>query len=316
LVKAGDRMRVVVLGTGALGCVFSAKLAEVAEVWMLGTWTDGVAAVQRDGVSVQEPDGSILSAGVLVAADPKLVPHADVALILVKSYQTERAAAWAGQVLSDDGLAVSLQNGLDNAAKIATAVGSSRAAMGVTYLAATLLGPGRVRLVANLATYVEQHSSIAGRVERFVSLLRQGGLEADTTDDIQQRLWVKAIANAAINPLTALWRIPNGGVCRGADRRGLMVELATEAANVAKACGVILPFEDAVAYAESVCKATAQNHSSMLQDIERGRATEIDSISGIIVAEGRRLGISTPVSQVIWRLVRGLSDATEPGSTR
>jgi 2-dehydropantoate 2-reductase len=251
---------------------------------------------------------------VFAVADPKVVPQADVALILVKSYQTERAAAWAGQVLSDDGLAVSLQNGLDNGAKIAAAVGSSRAAMGVTYLGATLLGPGRVRLVANLATYVEQHSSIAGRVERFVSLLQQGSLEAHITDDIQQRLWVKAIANAAINPLTALWRVPNGSVCRGADRRDLMAALATEVANVAKACGVKLPFVSAVAYVESVCKATAQNHSSMLQDIEHGRVTEIDSITGVIVTEGRRLGVSTPVNEVIWRLVRGLSDATEPGS--
>jgi 2-dehydropantoate 2-reductase len=234
----------------------------------------------------------------------------DATLILVKSYQTERAAAWAAQVLHASGLVVTLQNGLDNEAKIAAAVDKNRVVLGVTYMGATLLGPGRTRLVANLATFVGSHASIASRVSAFVSLLRGAGLEAHVTPDIQPRLWGKAIANAAINPLTALWRVSNGELLDGDDRRRVMAELAKEAIRVALASGVEPPIEDVVGYVESVCRATAENHSSMLQDVERGRPTEIDSINGVIVDQGLRLGVPTPSNKAVWLLVRGLHPQT------
>jgi 2-dehydropantoate 2-reductase len=302
-------MRIAVLGTGALGCVFSAQLAGFAQVWMLGTWVDGLAAVERNGIVVEEPDGSLRTARVFTSGDPARVPPCDLALILVKSYQTDRAAAWAATVLNPAGVAVSLQNGLDNGPKIAAAVGEGRAVLGVTYSGATLLEPGRVRLVAKLATYVERPTSIGGHVDRFLALLRKAGMEAHAADDVQGRLWGKAVANAAINPLTALWRVPNGGVCKGEGRHRLMATLAEEAANVALAGGKKLPFQDAVAYVESVCRATAANHSSMLQDVERDRPTEIDSINGVIVAEGRHQGIPTPFNEMVCMLVRGLYEA-------
>jgi 2-dehydropantoate 2-reductase len=303
-------MRVAVLGTGALGCVFSARLAELAEVWMLGTWQEGLAAVHRDGVCIEEPDGRMHVGRVFTSSDPSVVPAADIALILVKSYQTDRAAAWAAQALHPSGLAVTLQNGLDNGAKIAVAVGENRVALGVTYVGATLLGPGRARLVANLPTYVSNQDSIAARASVFVSLLREAGLEAHTTGAVEGRLWAKAIANAAINPLTALWRVTNGELLAREDRRRLMEKLAQEAYGVALASGVEPPIEDAAAYVESVCRATAANRSSMLQDVHHGRPTEVDSINGVIVDQGLSLGIPTPFNEAVWLLVRGLNAAT------
>jgi 2-dehydropantoate 2-reductase len=304
-------MRVVVLGTGALGCVFAARLAELAEVWMLGTWQEGLAAVERDGVRIEEPDGRLRVSRVFTAGDPARLPLADVALILVKSYQTERAATWAAQTLRAGGLALTLQNGLDNGPKIAAAVGEDRMALGVTYSGATLLGPGRTKLVANLATYVASHEVIASRVSAFVALLCEAGLEAHATSDIHGRLWGKAIANAAINPLTALWRVANGEVLRSDDRRKMAANLAVEAVRVALASGVDPPIGDPIAYVESVCRATAANRSSMLQDVERGRPTEIDSINGVIASEGLRLGVPTPFNEAAWLLVRGLYVAAE-----
>jgi 2-dehydropantoate 2-reductase len=304
-------MRVVVLGTGALGCVFAARLARAAEVWMLGTWQAGLAAVKEGGVSVEEPDGSLHVERVFTVSEPGAVPAADVALILVKSYQTERAAGWAAQVLRGGGLVVTLQNGLDNGPKIAAAVGEDRMALGVTYAGATLLGPGRTKLVANLATFIGSRDEIAARVSEFVSLLNKAGLEAHSTADIQGRLWGKAIANAAINPLSALWQVPNGELLVGDDRRKVLASLAREAAAVAYASGIEPPFDDALTHVESVCRATAANHSSMLQDIERGRPTEVDSINGAIVGQGLRVGVPTPFNNTVRLLVRGLQRAAQ-----
>lgn len=296
-------MRVAVLGTGALGCVFAGRLAQQAEVWMLGTWTAGVAAVQKRGVVIYEPDGRRLQMQVMAGSDPAVAPPADFVLVLVKSYQTDRAAAWAARVLAADGVAVTLQNGLDNGPRLAAAVGAQRTAVGVTYTGATLLGPGEARLAAIQPTFIGR----APGIERLVALLNAAGLETQVADDIEGRLWAKAVANAAINPLTALWRVPNGELLATAGRRALLADLATEAAAVARGCGIALPFPDPVSYVEDVCRATAANHSSMLQDVLAGRPTEINSINGVLIAEGHRLGIPTPVNEVMWRLVRGLT---------
>lgn len=299
-------MRAAVLGSGALGCVYAARLAGQAEVWMLGTWAEGIAAVQRDGIRVTDPDGNTWQARVQATSDPADVPPADYALVLVKSYQTERAAAWAARVLKPDGLAVTLQNGLDNGPKLAAALGADRVAVGVTYNGATLLGPAEVRHAARQPTLIGVTPATEAGVLSLIALLNAAGLEARVTPDPDSLLWGKAVANAAINPLTALWRVPNGQVCATAERRDLVADLAREAAAVAVARGMSLPFADPVAYVMDVCQRTAANRSSMLQDVARGRPTEIDSITGVIVAEGRRLGVPTPVSQLVWRLVRGL----------
>ncbi len=298
-------MRVVVLGTGALGCLFAARLSAHAEVWMLGTWAEGVAAVQQSGIRVEESDHTWF-ATVRAADDPAAVTAADVALVLVKSYQTGRAATWAAQVLAREGLAVTLQNGLDNGPRLAAAVGDERTAIGVTFEGATLLGPGHVRHAGCGPTHIGALPAAATRLAAFVSLLQEAGFDAHPAPKVEGMLWGKAVVNAAINPLTALWRIPNGELLANQDRRALLAALAQEAAAVASARGVALPFDDPVARVEAVCRATAANRSSMLQDVDRGRPTEIDSINGIIVAEGRRLGIPTPVNEVMWRLVRGL----------
>jgi 2-dehydropantoate 2-reductase len=206
-------------------------------------------------------------------------------------------------------------------------VGAARVAVGVTFEGATLLGPGEVRHAGRGPTLVgacpengltpqpplptadrgrQERGSEADRLAAFADLLCRAGFDARVVTDIEGVLWGKAIVNAAINPLTALWRVPNGELLANADRRALLVGLAKEATAVATARGITLPYPDPVARVEEVCRATAANRSSMLQDVERGRPTEIDSINGVIVAEGRRLGVPTPVNETVWRLVRGL----------
>jgi 2-dehydropantoate 2-reductase len=301
-------MRVVVMGTGALGCLFSAYLAAHAEVWMVGTWAEALAAVARDGVCVEEGERT-WHARVKATGDPDAAPPADLAILVVKSYQTERAAAWAARVLDSKGLAISLQNGLDNGSKLAAAVGQQRSTIGVTFEGATLLGPGQVRHAGRGPTLIGQTPATAEGVERLVGLLREGGFEAQATDaagaGIEAIAWGKALVNAAINPLTALLGIKNGELLANADRRALLATLARETAAVAAARGLALPYPDPVARVEEVCRATAMNRSSMLQDVQRGRPTEIDSINGIIVAEGQRLNVATPANETVWRLVRG-----------
>ncbi|MEJ5223042.1 MAG: ketopantoate reductase C-terminal domain-containing protein, partial [Anaerolineales bacterium] len=119
-------------------------------------------------------------------------------------------------------------------------------------------------------------------------------------------LWGKLIINAAINPLTALLRVPNGALLERPDARLLMGELARETAAVARALGVTLPFDDPAAAAEAVARKTASNHSSMAQDILRGAPTEIDAICGAVARAADRCGMTAPLNTVMWRLVRAV----------
>jgi 2-dehydropantoate 2-reductase len=298
-------MRVAVLGTGALGCVFAARLASVAEVWVLGTWGEAVAAIGERGIRIHEHDETVHDVRVAGAtSDPTLAPRCDIALLLVKSYQTKRAAKWAGQVLRDDGLAVSLQNGLDNEEKLALAVGDARSVAGVNYVGGINLGPGEAKFIVSLTSYIGDKAVNRDRALMVAKLLTDAELSTSVVSDIDQRMWEKAIINSVINPLTALWRVPNGEIFASAERRELVTHLAREAHDVAIAKGLKLSFDDPVAAAAAICDASATNHSSMLQDIERGRPTEIDSINGVIVKEGLRLKIPTPYNRVVWELIR------------
>src|SRR5688572_19204134 len=140
-------MRVTILGTGALACLFGARLASVAEVTLLGTWAEGLAAIQERGIVVEDPSGS---STVRVQAAPQsalalseaegVVEPADLVLVLVKAWQTERVAGRLSSRLTPKGIALTLQNGLGNLEKL-----GPRARLGVTTMGATLLGPGRVR---------------------------------------------------------------------------------------------------------------------------------------------------------------------------
>jgi 2-dehydropantoate 2-reductase len=274
---------------------------------MLGSWAESIAAVQRAGIRITERDGSVRRVPVQATTDPAQVPPVDGALLLVKSYQTERAAFWAAQVLQPNGLAVSFQNGLDNGPKLAAAVGAARAAVGVNYTGATLLGPGETRHTAQLTNVIGTAAATADRALALCELLNSVGLSTRTTDAIEGELWGKAVVNAAINPLTALWRVPNGDLLATPERRGLLAGLVAEAVAVMQARGIALPPADPLAHTETICRASAANHSSMLQDIERGRPTEIDSINGVLVGEGRRLGVPVPLNEAVWRLVRALA---------
>ena len=137
-------------------------------------------------------------------------------------------------------------------------------------------------------------------------MLEVAGFNLDILDDVQGLIWGKLVVNAAINPLTALLRMPNGGILSRTSANQLSTDLAREVIAVAEAKGIQLPYADPVQAAKGVASQTAANHSSMYQDIMRGAPTEIDSICGAVVEEGKAFGVPTPVNYTMWKLVRAV----------
>jgi 2-dehydropantoate 2-reductase len=291
---------ILILGSGALATLFAARLSAAGvPVTVLGSWPEGLRALREGGAEL-EGAGSF---PVRATAEPADCRGARLALVLVKSWQTERAARQLADCLEPDGVALTLQNGLGSAETLARTLGPGRAARGVTTLGATLLGPGRVRLGGEGSISLERRAGLAP----LEADLRAAGFEVREAADIESLVWSKLVVNAAINPLTALLRVRNGELLERPTARELMGRLAREAAVVGRARGVRLEFDDPAQAAEQVARHTAANTSSMLQDVLRGAPTEIDAINGAVVRLGEEAGSQAPLNRAAWSLVKGLS---------
>jgi 2-dehydropantoate 2-reductase len=292
---------ILIAGTGALGTLFAARLSAAGHpVTMLGSWENGLSALGESGARLVDADGVEQAHPVKATSNPADCRGQRYALVLVKSWQTERVAKQLAGCLAEDGLALTLQNGMGNRELLAGTLGLPRVALGVTTTGATLLGPGLARAGGEGVISVEAHP----RLGPLEAALTGAGFNVQVVNDADALVWGKLVINAAINPLTALLRVPNGELLHRPAAHLLMRVLAQEAAAVAMAQGIRLPFEDAVRAAEDVARKTASNHSSMFQDIRRGAPTEIDAICGAITQTGEKLGVSTPVNRVCWHLTR------------
>jgi len=292
---------ILLVGTGALATLFAARLSEAGHsVHMLGTWKHGLDALKQNGARIVDANGNERAYKVHATDDPREVSGAKNALVLVKSWQTERAARQLKESLAEDGLAVTLQNGLGNRETLMRDLGSARVALGVTTTGATLLGPGLVRAGGDGVISIEQNQAL-GPLE---AALRSSSFNLQIVDDAQSLIWGKLVINAAINPLTALLRVPNGELLSRPNARKMMASLARETAEVAAAERVHLPFSNPVSAAEDVARKTATNHSSMFQDVRRGAPTEIDAICGAVTRRAEFHGITAPYNRACWRLVR------------
>jgi 2-dehydropantoate 2-reductase len=284
-----------------MACLFAARLAASgAPVAMLGSWPEGLQALRLHGVLLEEADGQRTAYPVQVASDPQECAGACCAVVLVKSWQTGQAAGQLKACLAGDGLALTLQNGLGNRETLEGALGERRVALGVTTLGATLLGPGLVRPAGDGTVTLGAHP----RLEPMAEALRSAGLAVEIDPNPLSLLWGKLVINAAINPLTALLGVPNGELLERPAARTLLASVVAEAAAVAEAINVRLPYPDPLAAVEAVARRTAANRSSMLQDVQRRAPTEIDAICGAIVQAGERAGVPTPVSRTLWQLVK------------
>jgi 2-dehydropantoate 2-reductase len=298
---------VLIVGTGAMACLFAARLAPHARVTLLGTWQEGIQAIQKHGIRLVERDGTERVFAVNATRDPRACSGTLHALVLVKSWQTSRAADQLAICLAEEGVALSLQNGIGNLEKLQERLGRERAALAVITCGATLIESGRVRVGGTGLTYIVPHE----RLEPLLGILREAGFAIEVASDLESLVWGKLVINAGINPLTALLQVPNGELLRRPEALHLMRGAAREAASVAEALGIRLPYSDVEAQVEDVARLTAENHSSMFQDIRRGAPTEIDAICGAIVREGSRLGVSTPINETLWRLIRALRSGNE-----
>jgi 2-dehydropantoate 2-reductase len=290
-----------------MGLLFGARLNPHADVILIGRWPDQIAALRAGPLQVITPGQRTRRIALHATDDLRTVGPVELALIVTKTPRTAAAAADAAQVLAPDGLAISLQNGLGSDVILTGVLGVERVTRGVTTLGASTRGQaGRLYPGGEGTTTLATRPAIDARLRAIAALFQRAGLDTQLTTDINALIWGKLAINAAINPISAILRLPNGALLESGWTRDLMRQAAYEVAAVAAAQAITLPFEDAAAQAIEVARQTAYNQSSMLQDVQRGAPTEIDAICGAVVRAGAEHDVPTPVNRTLYELVKAL----------
>ncbi|MDI6758944.1 MAG: 2-dehydropantoate 2-reductase [Candidatus Omnitrophota bacterium] len=298
-------MKIVIVGPGAMGCLFAAFLSlSKEEIWLLDKTKDRAELINQQGIII-EGISENWQAKVKASADKIKIGKADLIIICVKSFDTKEALENAKTLLKENTTILTLQNGLGNVEILGELAGQERVIAGSTNEGATLLAAGRIRHAGRGQTIIGRMDGKIPVEMRFLrEIFNKVGLEARISRDIKSLLWSKLIINTGINALSAITRLKNGKLIEFEWTRRILREVVTEAVKIAKRKRIKLIYDDPLAKVEAVSEATAGNISSMLQDVLRKKRTEIDFINGAIVRLGQELGIPVPNNSLLVDLVK------------
>ncbi|MBS1240561.1 MAG: panE [Proteobacteria bacterium] len=298
-------MKVVILGAGAMGCLYGAAFHRAGcDVTLVDVNAEHIAAINAKGLDLETRAGRELLP--LPARLPeKAEGIADLVLVFTKVFHTDAALQGAKHLIGPETHVLTLQNGLGNAERIAAHIAPDRVLVGIASLPADLVAPGRVRSMgeggSRLFPAFGGDPGFAGEV---ADLLTKGGLNAALEPRIHETIWEKAIFNAAMNPLCALTRKTPGFFLDKPEARAMIHAVVEEGVAAANANGFAISSEPIHALTLVSMTDHADHEASMLQDVKAGRRTEVDSINGAIVEAAKRAGVEAPVTETLWRLVK------------
>jgi len=282
-----------------MGSFFGGLLSERNEVVLVGR-RDHMVAIRAHGLKITGKTVRLARPRVATRIPSGLRP--ELVLVATKAYDTARAMV-ALRRFSRRAIFLTLQNGLDNPEIIART--AERVVAGTTAHGVTYVGPGEIRHAGLGDTVIGGWRGVRDAdLVRLRDLFEDAGIPTKISRDIRTDLWAKLVVNAAINPVAALAGVPNGRLVRDKRLFTLVREVCREAVSVARAEGVNLDPEDMVHRTALIARRTAGNRSSMLQDLERHRPTEIDAITGAVLRAAARHGLEVPRNEALHALVK------------
>ena len=299
-------MNITIIGAGAMGSLFGSFLARSGEnVLLIDIWQEHVNAINSKGLGV-EFDGKISRIDLQASSNILDALKSDLVIIFVKSTQTQQAAAQAVKCINDKGVVLTLQNGMGNADIISQLVDTDKVIAGTTSHGATILEPGLIRHAGIGPTLIGMWSNNNNfELENIKNVFCNAGIDTKIEDDIHLVVWKKLIINVGINAITALTGIKNGSILDSPPTGELVRSAVKEACDVAMAHGVKL-VDDMAEQVFKVAAATGPNRSSMGQDVNHKRQTEIDAINGAIVCLAQKKEIPVPINQTLTALIKTL----------
>ena len=297
---------IVIVGAGALGCLFGAGFCGAGYGVTLVTRTpESAALLQQNGIRIDSDNKTRTVTGFVATADYASVRDASVVVILVKSSATAAVAKALAPHLTPNTLVLTLQNGLGNVEALTAHIPVSRVAVGITGNGAALLGTGYIRFGGITETVLgEQGGGPSMRLDAVRDIFVKAGFPTRVSETITSAVWTKLMVNVGLNPVSALTGLRNGDIIKETEAFALAEAAVREAATVAAALGIRLDVDDPVAHTHRAASLTAVNETSMLQDLRAGRLTEIEAMNGQIELHAKALGIPVPVNTTLASLIR------------
>lgn len=298
-------MKVLILGAGAMGCLYGAAFHRAGcDVVLVDVNQPHIEAINAHGLELETRAG--IERLPIPAVQPnELTGPVDLVVVFTKTFHTDAALAGIAAAIGPKTQLLSLQNGLGNDKRLAAHASPDRVLVGASSLPSDLVGPGKVRSHGEGGSKLyPAFGGDPGFAQQVAGLLAAGGLPATTEPEIQVAIWSKAIFNATMNPLCALTRRTPGFLGAHAESRAMITAAVEEGVAVANASGVPVPARPIHELTEVSMTDHANHEASMLQDVKAGRRTEVDAINGAIVEAGRAVGVAAPVLETLWRLVK------------
>lgn len=302
-------MKIGFVGCGAIASCYARYLMKNHEVCALDTSVPVIEAVRKNGILVEDwipgqGKGDVITVCPAIATtDPKEIGVVDLLVVFVHYQYLEAAVRNALPMIDGHTMIMCLQNGLGNYDEIAKVVPEEQIIIGNTAFGATPVAPGHVKHTGIGVTNLGSLKAPKEKVEAVAEALRSSGLEVNVHENVMNTIWHKLVANVAINGMSALLETKNGFVNGNQYAHEAARMLVEEAIRVANACGCTLDHDAELEHAYEVSRNTDETISSMVQDVQHHRETEIRIITGAVCRLGREHNIPTPCNDLLLQLV-------------
>jgi len=303
-------MRAAIIGAGSMGSLFGGYLADAWDVCLYSRNQGYVAAVSENGLIMTQGDKRWVKK-IEVTNDPVKIKPCDVAIIYVKGTGTEKAIQDAMvSCVTPETLVVTLQNGIGNVEIIQKYLPADQIAYGFSVLTSDLKAPGHIELTTlnMVPTYVTPMTEKARpKLKQLVDTLNKVGLESYISDDIDEKIWRKLLINCSENTLCAILKVNvTELMITTPESIEIGKQIIYEVSDVARAKGINITRQEALQHVINVTNSVPGHVPSMVFDIGNKKPTEIDVLNGAVVAEGKRLGIPTPINEVVMNMIKAL----------
>ncbi len=302
-------MKIAIIGAGAMGSLFGGLLSDVSEVCLYSRNKAYVRSVRERGLIMTRGEERMVKQ-IRAEDDPARIGPVDVAILLVKATGTRAAMEHAMlSAVGPDTIVLPLQNGIGAVDIVKQFVPDSQIAYGFTTLTSDMVEPGHIEMTtrAKVGTYFAPCTGeVSARLAELVALMRQVGLNAEIPADLDETIWYKLMVNTSQNTLCSILRINVSGLVNTPESLKLQNDVVREVAAVARAKGLPITDEQALAHVDHVSQANLGHIPSMVFDVLKKKPTEIANLNEAVVAEGRRLGVPTPINEMIVAMIRTL----------
>jgi len=319
-----EKMKICIVGAGAIGGYLGAKLALAGETVTLIARGSHLEAIQKDGLKLVMTDGSSqVVRPALATSNIQEAGEQDVVILTLKAHSVPAIAPYLSPLYNPDTTVITAQNGIpwwyfhhhggeyegtriksvDPDGIVEAGIGVDRAIGCVVYPATEIIAPGVIKHIeGDRFTLGEIDGSKSDRIQLLAQTLKQAGFKAPIRNQIRTEIWIKLWGNVAFNPISALTGATLEDICRYPLTRELARQMMTEAQAIAEKLGIKfgITLEQRINGAENV----GAHRTSMLQDIEAGRPTEIDAIVGGVAELGKLTQIPTPHIDAIYASVK------------